>query len=187
MKRVASLLLLVAVMLTGCKTSKRLFKPEAVTPHYLSSKLQLTLTGRMGSFVVNGTMKMESGTCVQVSLLMPILRTEVARLEATPDEILLVDRMNRRFVRATREELRERLRTNVDFARLEKLLEEASLPGGKRELSGADFGIPAALAGSKVLLYDFSTKELSLSLTQLSAQYRQLPLDEFISLLKSKL
>ena len=51
---------------------------------------------------VGGTMKMKTHERVQVSLLMPILRTEVARIEITPDEVLLVDRMNRRFVRATK-------------------------------------------------------------------------------------
>ena len=39
----------------------------------------------------------------QISLLMPILRTEVARVEVTPDGVLLVDRMNKRFVRATKD------------------------------------------------------------------------------------
>jgi hypothetical protein len=186
MKRITYLLLLI-VLLAGCKSSKHLLKPEAeTTPHYLSSKLQLTMTGNKGSIAVNGTMKMKSGECVQVSLLMPILRTEVARMEATPDRILLVDRMNRRYVAATRTELRGKLPATADFAHLEKLLEQAATPNGKRELSGTDFGF-AALNGAKVMLYDFSTKELSLSPTQLSDQYRQLSLDEFVRLLKSQL
>jgi hypothetical protein len=52
---------------------------------------------------------------VQISLLMPILRTEVARIEVTPDEVLLVDRMNKRFVRATKAELKNVLSKNVEF------------------------------------------------------------------------
>lgn len=47
---------------------------------------------------VGGTMKMKSRERVQISLLMPILRTELARIEVTPTEVLFVDRMNKRFV-----------------------------------------------------------------------------------------
>ena len=35
---------------------------------------------------------------MQLSFLMPIIRTEVARMEVTPEEILLVDRMGKRYV-----------------------------------------------------------------------------------------
>ena len=102
-------LLLVVVVLAGCKSSKRLATSETKAPvsSYLTSKLQLTIPNKKGgSMSVGGTMKMKTHERVQVSLLMPILRTEVARIEITPDEVLLVDRMNRRFVRATKEELK---------------------------------------------------------------------------------
>ena len=45
----------------------------------------------------------------------------------------LVDRMNKRFVRATKAELKNVLSKNVEFSRLEKILMDASLPGGKTE------------------------------------------------------
>ncbi|MDR0891716.1 MAG: DUF4292 domain-containing protein [Mediterranea sp.] len=187
MKRIAYLLLLL-VVLAGCRSSKHLLAPEAVeVPHYLSSRVQLSLASRKGPIVVNGTMKMKSGECVQIALLMPILRTEVARVEATPQQVLLVDRMNRRYVRASREELRTMFPiAHVEFARLQKLLDDAAKPGGKRELSGADLGIPA-LDGSKVMLYDFSTKELQVTPTALNERYRQIPLDEFVTMLKGML
>lgn len=99
-------------MLAGCKSSKHLATSEtktstkAPTSSYLASKLQLTIPGKKGSMSVGGTMKMKTHERVQISLLMPILRTEVARIEVTPDEVLLVDRMNKRFVRATKAELK---------------------------------------------------------------------------------
>lgn len=123
---------------------------------------------------------------VQVSLLMPILRTEVARIEITPDEVLLVDRMNRRFVRATKEELKGMLPKNAEFSRLEKILMDASLPGGKTELTGKDVGIPS-LEKAKVQLYEFSTKEFSMTPTELTAKYRQVPLEELVKMLTALL
>ena len=107
--------LLIAVVLVGCKSSKRLTATkvpevtasEAAIPSYLASRLQLTIPGKGGSMSVGGTMKMKSRERVQISLLMPILRTELARIEVTPTEVLFVDRMNKRFVRATKNELKE--------------------------------------------------------------------------------
>lgn len=182
-------LLLVVVILAGCKSSKRLATSETKAPvsGYLASKLQLTIHNKGGgSMSVGGTMKMKTHERVQVSLLMPILRTEVARIEITPDEVLLVDRMNRRFVRATKEELKGMLPKNAEFSRLEKILMDASLPGGKTELTGKDIGIPS-LEKAKVQLYEFSTKEFSMTPTELTAKYRQVPLEELVKMLMALL
>ena len=182
-------LLLVVVVLAGCKSSKRLATSETKAPvsGYLASTLQLTIPNKGGgSMSVGGTMKMKTHERVQVSLLMPILRTEVARIEITPDEVLLVDRMNRRFVRATKEELKGMLPKNVEFSRLEKILMDASLPGGKTELTGKDIGIPS-LEKAKVQLYEFSTKEFSMTPTELTAKYRQVPLEELVKMLMALL
>lgn len=189
MKRIAYFLL-IAVVLVGCKSSKRLTATkvpevtasEAAIPSYLASRLQLTIPGKGGSMSVGGTMKMKSRERVQISLLMPILRTELARIEVTPTEVLFVDRMNKRFVRATKNELKEILSKNVEFSQLEKLLTDASKLGGKTELSGKDLGIPK-LEKAKVQLYDFSTKELSITPTEVTSRYRQVSLEELMKML----
>ena len=136
-------LLLLMVGLAGCRSSKQaagIAVPE--TAHYLSSRLQLTIpSGANGSITTGGTMKMKGGERVQLSILMPILRTEIARLEITPDEILLVDRMNKRYVRASRSELNDILPKEARFSKLEKLLLDASLPEGKSESTVVRFFI----------------------------------------------
>lgn len=66
MKRIIYLLLLVVVVLAGCKSSKHLATSEtktstkAPTSSYLASKLQLTIPGKKGSMSVGGTMKMKT-------------------------------------------------------------------------------------------------------------------------------
>ena len=172
MKRIV-FLLLVVVVLAGCKSSKHLATSEknVQVSSYLTSKLQLTIPGKKGgSMSVGGTMKMKTHERVQISLLMPILRTEVARVEVTPDGVLLVD------------ELKGMLPKNAEFSRLEKILLDASLPGGKTELSGKDIGIPS-LEKAKVQLYEFSTKEFSMTPTELTSKYRQVPLEELVKML----
>ena len=82
MKRIIYLLLLVVVVLAGCKSSKHLATSEtktstkAPTSSYLASKLQLTIPGKKGSMSVGGTMKMKTHERVQISLLMPLLYAE---------------------------------------------------------------------------------------------------------------
>ena len=108
---------------------------------------------------------------------MPVFRSEVMRMEVTPDEVLLIDRMNKRYVRATRDELKGILPENADFDRLEKLLFKASLPGEKKELTGRELGIPS-LEKAKVRLSDFSTAEFELIPTEVSSRYTQVALED---------
>ena len=74
------------------------------------------------------------------------------------------------------------LSKNVEFSRLEKILMDASLPGGKTELTGKDIGIPS-LEKAKVQLYEFSTQEFSMTPTELTAKYNQVPLEELVKML----
>ena len=97
----------------------------------MSSKVQLTIPNKGGTVTVNGTMKLVSGERMQLSFLMPILRSEIARLEITPNDVLVVDRMGKRYVQATRKELKDILPRKADFAYLEKILFDAAKPGGK--------------------------------------------------------
>lgn len=177
-------LLLLVVMLAGCKSTNNITSSvPVVEPCYLSSKLQLTIpSGSDGSITTGGTMKMKGGERVQLSILMPILRTEIARLEITPDEVLLIDRMNKRYVRASRKELDDILPKDARFSKLEKLLLSASRPEGKAELSGKELGIPS-LERAKVRLYDFSSKEFAMTPTEISDRYTQVPLEELLNML----
>lgn len=181
--RIATCICLAVLLLTACKSSRTVVTKELPKEaRYLSSKLQVMIPGGGGSMTATGTMKLKEGERVQLSVLMPIIRTEIARLELTPDEVLLIDRMNKRYVRATREELKEVLPPNAKFAMLEKILFDASLPNGKREMSGKELGIPL-LENTKVKLYDFSTGAFELTPTEVSDKYTQVPLAVLLNML----
>lgn len=175
------LLLGLLVGLSGCKTPRKAVSSWGES-RYLSSKVQLTIPNKGGSITVNGTMKLVGAERVQFSFLMPIIRSEVARMEVTPDEILLVDRMGKRYVQASRKELKGILPRKADFAHLEKMLFEASKPGAKNYLTGKDLGIPSLEKG-KIVLSDFSDKELSLKPTQLSSRYVKVEWTELLEML----
>lgn len=183
MRKVFYLLMVLMMALAGCKSSKTAVSnitPE--TPRYLSSKLQLTIPSGAGSVTVGGTMKLKGGERVQLSILMPLFRTEIARLEVTPDEVLLIDRMSKRYVRASRKELKDMLPEEAEFSKLEKLLTDASKPGGRSEVSGKELGIPS-LEKAKIRLYDFSSGEFNMAPTEVSSRYTQVPLEELLNML----
>ena len=172
------LLLSLVLGLSGCKTSRRMTSSTG-EPRYLSSKVQLTIPNKGGTVTVNGTMKLVSGERMQLSFLMPILRSEIARLEITPNDVLVVDRMGKRYVQATRKELKDILPRKADFAYLEKILFDAAKPGGKATLTGKELGIPSLEKG-KIVLTDFSNKEISLTPTQVSSRYTKVEWTELL-------
>lgn len=181
--RVLPLLLLLSLVvgLSGCKTSRKATSSLGES-RYLSSKVQLTIPNKDGSITVNGTMKLVSGERMQLSFLMPIIRSEIARLEITPDDVLVIDRMGKRYVQASRKELKDILPKKADFAHLEKILFDASKPGGKTSLTGKELGIPSLEKG-KIVLSDFSSKELSLTPTQVSSRYAKVEWTELLEML----
>lgn len=177
-----SFFLLMVVLLSGCKTTRQAGSSLSKEADYLSSKVQLTIPHKEAVLTVNGTMKLKSGERMQISFLMPILRSEVARMEVTPDEILLVDRMGKRYVRATRKELKNILPKKVDFAHLEKLIYAASKPNGKKVLTAKDLGIPSMEKG-KLEFSNFSDKAFPISPTELSAKYKKVEMEEILEML----
>ncbi|WP_294590230.1 DUF4292 domain-containing protein [uncultured Bacteroides sp.] len=180
--RFLSFMLLIIVGLSGCKTTRQTSSSLLKDSDYLSSKVQLTIPHKDAVFTVNGTMKLKSGERMQLSFLMPILRSEVARIEITPDEILLVDRMGKRYVQTTRKELKNVLPKKFDFAHLEKLLYAAARPNGKKILTATELGIPSMEKG-QIEFSNFSDKAFSISPTELSAKYRKVELNELLELL----
>ena len=181
-----AILLAMALLLclAGCKTSRHAAGPSLKESTCLSSKVKLTVPSKQSVLTVNGTMKLVRGERMQLSFLMPILRTEVARIEVTPDEVLLVDRMGKRYVRATRRELKGVLPKKADFAHLEKLLYAAARPEGKTVVTAESLGLQK-IEGGKIEFSDFSTQPLTLSPTQLSSKYTEVEWYELLHLLMS--
>ncbi|CCZ47553.1 putative uncharacterized protein [Bacteroides sp. CAG:661] len=176
-------LMALLIGLAGCKTSRQAEGTKGETG-FLSSKVVLTVPSKDAVLTVNGTMKLKAGERMQLSFLMPILRSEVARIDVTPEEVILVDRMGKRYVQASRQELKGILPKKATFQHLEKLLYAASRPGGKNTLTGSELGIPSLEKG-KIELTDFSTKPFNLTPTQLSSRYQRVELYEILELLMS--
>src|SRR5574344_1039766 len=149
---------------------------DSVQYKYLSSKVHLVLPANLMGLTLKGSMKMVAGERVQLSIVMPIFGNELAKIEITPNEMLLIDRHDKMYVQANKKEMMKYLPKGSDFSQLEKMLIDASKPGGRSEVSGSDFGLKS-MKDAKVQLYDFSTDEIALQPTVIPTKYKKVSLD----------
>ena len=96
----------------------------------LTAKMSLTLDlGRKGETKVSGTLRIKKGEVVQLSIA-PLLGIEVARAEISPNGILVIDRMNKRYVEVSFAEVKALIKADLDFHTLQALfLNKLFLPG----------------------------------------------------------
>ena len=98
--------------------------------------LSLDLEGK-GVTKVSGTLRIKKGEVIQMSIA-PLLGIEVARAEISPDGILVIDRMNKRYVEVSFAEVKALAKADLDFHTLQALfLNELFLPG-KDDLTARD-------------------------------------------------
>lgn len=103
-----------------------------------TAKISLSLDWEgKGETKVSGTLRIKKGEVVQLSIA-PLLGIEVARAEISPDGILVIDRMNKRYVEVSFAEVKALVKADLDFHTLQALfLNELFLPG-KGDLTARD-------------------------------------------------
>ena len=105
--------------------------------HALTAKIALSVDLGKGTTKVNGTLRIKKGEVIQMSIA-PFLGIEVARAEISPDGILVIDRMNKRYVEVSFAEVEALAKANLDFHTLQALfLNELFLPS-KGDLTARD-------------------------------------------------
>ena len=104
----------------------------------LTAKMSLSLDWEgKGETKVSGTLRIKKGEVVQLSIA-PLLGIEVARAEISPNGILVIDRMNKRYVEVSFAEVKALAKADLDFHTLQALfLNELFLPG-KGDLTARD-------------------------------------------------
>ena len=127
----------------------------------LTAKMSLALDVSGKTTRVNGTMRIKKGEVIQLSIA-PLLGIEVARAEISPYGVLVIDRMNKRYVRVTFTELQELTNAQLDFHSLQALfLNEIFLPG-KKDLTSWDLSaFDIELVGRDVRLDVRKTKRFA--------------------------
>lgn len=96
----------------------------------LTAKMSLSIDlEEKGITKVGGTLRVKKDEVVQISIA-PFLGIEVARVEISPNGILAIDRMNKRYVEMPFAEVEALSKASLDFHTLQALfLNELFLPG----------------------------------------------------------
>lgn len=173
-------IILLALFVVSCSTTKNAKKADfieglsekeywenvlsncgGVEREALTAKMSLALDVSGKTTRVNGTMRIKKGEVIQLSIA-PLLGIEIARAEISPYGVLVIDRMNKRYVRVTFTELQELTNAQLDFHTLQALfLNEIFLPG-KKDLTSRDLSaFDIELVGRDVRLDVRKTKRFA--------------------------
>ncbi|MDY3064051.1 MAG: DUF4292 domain-containing protein, partial [Bacteroidaceae bacterium] len=83
-------------------TATELYKQRVVSnkinSEWLTAKMKLVLSMGDRDVSLSGSLKMKRGEVIQLSLTFPIVG-EVGRMEFSPTNVLIIDRINARYVR----------------------------------------------------------------------------------------
>lgn len=104
----------------------------------LTAKVSFSVNlDKKGATKVDGTLRIKKGEVIQLSIA-PLLGIEVARAEISPEGVLVIDRLNKQYVRASFAEVESLAHADLDFHSLQALfLHELFLPG-KKALTARD-------------------------------------------------
>ena len=129
-------MLMFVLFLASCSGVKQVVRTEPTlkTPELLyhlvkntpatggiSSKVKFNLTFGTSSYSLSGSLKIRQNQALQLSIQVPFLGTEAVRVEATPEKILIIDRIHKKYVQEDMKNINETTGTNLDFYALQAL------------------------------------------------------------------
>lgn len=174
--------LLLTLAVVSCRTTKQVenksdagsLPAEALTMKVLenaqtapavTAKMRFEIVAGEKNFTLNGSLKMKRDDVIQLSL--SFLGMEVGRMEFTRDQVLIVDRFNKQYVRVPYEKVPFLAAANLDFGVLQALFwNELFLPGepspsrslGRFVLSRDDAATVLSVTDAPKLNYRFSVR-----------------------------
>lgn len=152
---IAALCALIMASCAGNKTATREAEPAALGANAAASFVSkvvsngvnadnivgnASVTLKLGSkdITVPGALRMRRDKVIRLQLFIPLLGTEVGRLEFTPDYVLVLDRMHRQYVKGDYNQL-DFLRDNgINFYSLQALFWNQLIVPGKNRVTAAD-------------------------------------------------
>ena len=135
MKRLIPILVLCG-LLSSCAT-KRQAEPRRYQT--LSQKANVTLQFDQREYSMNCSVQMWRNELIVLSL-QPVLRIEMFRLEATPDSMVVIDKMNRRYTTMAYDWGGKQLQPTPSFKMIQNFITPPALPKIKAS-SGKSFEV----------------------------------------------
>ncbi len=147
------LLMVLPILLSACGTSKKVVngkldaklltaeqvvaavEKNVISDECLTAKMNFRFKSGSQNLSVGGNLKMKRNDVIQLSLVALGLM-EAVRIEFTPEDALVIDRINKRYIKAAYSEFHFFKEAGIDFSFLESLFRnEIFLPTGQSGLS----------------------------------------------------
>ncbi len=106
---------------------------QALYQQNIVANLEFTLKKGDKTIKVPGQLRMRKDDVIRLQLMVPIIRTEVGRVEFTPDGVLVVDRLHKQYVKASYDEVSFLKNNGITFYSLQSLFwNQLCMPGEKK-------------------------------------------------------
>lgn len=150
-----------------------------LTAKAVTAKLSMDLGIGTKNIGVTGTLKMKRNDVIQLSLV--VLFVEVARIEFSPSDVLIIDRVHKQYVRAKYEDVEFLSKAGLNFYSLQALFwHELFVPGAGESVSPERFQISSSgdhtlltIADAPQLGYEFLTVSRSHLIDRLTVEGKQ--------------
>lgn len=103
-----------------------------------SSRLNMSLTSGTRSVSSRANLRMIKDSAILISV-QPLFGVEVVRLYIDPNNILILDRMNKRYVKESLISLKEKYPVGFDFYTLQSILTNSPFVSGKSSVEDSDY------------------------------------------------
>ena len=105
---------------------------NAMTAKNIVASADFRLVAGNKDLSCDGKLSMRRDEVIRLQLLIPIIRTEIARVDFTPDYVLLVDRYHKEYIRASYKDVSFLADNGISFYSLQALFwNQLFLPGEK--------------------------------------------------------
>ena len=103
-----------------------------------SSRLNLNLSSGTKSLSSKASLRIVKDKAIQLSV-QPLFGVEMLRLYADPDSLVLLDRMNKRYVKESIEDVKKVYPVGFDFKTLQSLLTNQVFVSGQSDVIYSDY------------------------------------------------
>ena len=95
-----------------------------------TSKVKVTITQDGKDINTNGNLRMRYGDVIHLTLVDPVLGiAEIGRIELSPNKVLIIDRVNKRYVDTTYEDFSALKSRDIDFNTIQEFFWQESKKG----------------------------------------------------------
>lgn len=132
---------------------------QQISDEFVTAKMKFNLTQGTQKVSVGGHLKMKKDDVIQLSLVALGIM-EAARIELTPDEVLVIDRINKRYIRSPYTGLSFLKDAELDFYGLQALFRNEMFVPGKRILKGNENVLSGTREGTDNAWFTYQNSKL---------------------------